>query len=218
MFNNKRVKGWIGMCAAAALCASLAVQAQTGTGTGQTATQGASGQSGTQGNTASGGTGSIGSADRKIVVDLAMANMSEIEAARTAQTKSENDQVKKYAQQMIDDHTKALDEVRQLAQAKGVTLPSTLERTHKARADKLAALSGDAFDRSYMAQAGVAEHKKTHAMLSKAQGRARDPDIKALVTRMTPTVEQHLNAAKELHGTMSKASGNADTATEKSGQ
>ncbi|NHZ96762.1 DUF4142 domain-containing protein [Massilia sp. CCM 8734] len=147
-----------------------------------------------------------------------MANMAEIEAARTAQGKSQDDQVKKYAQQMIDDHTKALGEVQQLAQTKGVTLPSTLDRAHKAKVDKLAALSGDAFDLAYMAQAGVAEHKKTHSMLSKAQGRAKDPDIKALVTRMTPTVEQHLNAAKELHGNKSKATGSSGAGMEKTGQ
>ncbi|HEX8611684.1 MAG TPA: DUF4142 domain-containing protein [Telluria sp.] len=265
MLNKKPVKGLIGICAAAALCASLAVQAQTGgsqggggqggtgqgstgqggtgqSGTGQGGTgqggagqsaggqggagqsaggQGASGQGGTQGSTASGtgtGTGTVSSADRKIVTDLAMANMSEIEAARTAQGKSQSDQVKKYAQQMIDDHTKALGEVQQLAQTKGITLPSTLDRAHKAKADKLAAMSGDAFDRAYMAQAGVAEHKKTHSMLTKAQGRAKDPDVKALVTRMVPTVDQHLNAAKELHGNKSNATGSSGTATEKTGQ
>ena len=201
MFKKK--PGLIGMCAAAALCASVAVHAQTGAT--QSGTQGAS------------GTAALSSADRKIVTDLAMASMSEIEAARMAQTKSENDDVKKYARQMIDDHIKALGEVRQLAQTKGVTLPSTLDRAHKAKADKLAALSGDAFDRAYMAQAGVAEHKKTHSMLQKAQGRAKDPDIKALVTRMTPTVDQHLHAAKELHG-KSRATGSSGTATEKSGQ
>ncbi|NHZ61229.1 DUF4142 domain-containing protein [Massilia sp. CCM 8694] len=205
------------MCAAAALCASLAVQAQTGGsqgGSGQAGTgQGATGQGGTQGSTAT-----IGSADRKIVTDLAMANMAEIEAARTAQGKSQDEQVKKYAQQMIDDHTKALGEVQQLAQTKSVTLPSTLDRAHKAKVDKLAALSGDAFDRAYMAQAGVAEHKKTHSMLGKAQGRAKDPEIKALITRMTPTVDQHLNAAKELHGNKSKATGSSGAGTEKTGQ
>ncbi|NHZ88397.1 DUF4142 domain-containing protein [Massilia sp. CCM 8733] len=200
------------MCAAAALCASVAVHAQTGAT--QSGSQGASGQAGTATAT---GTAALASADRKIVTDLAMANMAEIESARTAQTKSQNDDIKKYAQQMIDDHTKALGEVRQLAQTKGVTLPSTLDRAHQARADKLAALSGDAFDRAYMAQAGVAEHKKTHSMLTKAQGRAKDPDIKALLTRMTPTVEQHLNAAQELHG-KNKAMGSSGTATEKSGQ
>ncbi|MCE3603074.1 DUF4142 domain-containing protein [Massilia sp. P8910] len=252
MLNKKPVKGLIGICTAAALCASLGVQAQTtgtqsgsqggsgqtgsgqtgsgqrgtgqsGTGQSGTAQAGggtASGQSGTQGSTASGGsgTGTIGSADRKIVTDLAMANMAEIEVARTAQGKSQDDQVKKYAQQMIDDHTKALNEVQQLAQTKGITLPATLDRAHKAKADKLAALSGDAFDRAYMAQAGVAEHKKTHGMLTRAQARAKDADVKALVTRLTPTVEQHLNAAQELRGNKNTAKGNSSTGTEKSGQ
>ncbi|CUI07054.1 putative exported protein [Janthinobacterium sp. CG23_2] len=249
MLNKKPVKGLIGICTAAALCATLGVQAQTtgtqsgsqggsgqtgsgqrGTGqsgTGQSGTaQGgggtASGHSGTQGSTASGtggsGTGTIGSADRKLVTDLAMANMAEIEVARTAQGKSQDDQVKKYAQQMIDDHTKALNEVQQLAQTKGITLPATLDRAHKAKADKLAALSGDAFDRAYMAQAGVAEHKKTHGMLTRAQARAKDADVKALVTRLTPTVEQHLNAAQELRGNKNTAKGNSSTGTEKSGQ
>lgn len=211
MLNKKPAKGVIGICAAAALCASLAVQAQTGGM--QSGSQGGSGQAGT-GDTA----GTVSSADRKIVTDLAMANMAEIELARSAQGKSQSDQVKKYAQQMIDDHTRALDEVRQLAQTKGITLPSTLDRAHKARADKLAAMSGDGFDRAYMEQAGVSEHKRTHSMLAKAQARAKDGDLKALLTRMMPTVDQHLNAAKELHGNMSKATGNSDTATEKSGQ
>ncbi|ATQ74027.1 hypothetical protein CR152_05455 [Massilia violaceinigra] len=197
--------------------------AQGGTGqsgTGTTGAQSTSGQSATQGSTASGtgGAATVSSTDRKIVTDLAMANMSEIEAARTAQSKSQDDKIKKYAQQMIDDHTKALSEVQQLAQTKGITLPSTLDRAHKAKADKLAALSGDAFDRAYMAQAGVAEHKKTHSMLTRAQGRAKDADIKALVTRMTPTVDQHLNAAQELHGNKNNAKGSSGTATEKSGQ
>lgn len=214
----------------------------TGTGqstTGQTGSQssmGQAGQSGAQGDSQAGaqsgtqagsstasGAGTMGAAtlsrsDQKMVKDMAMANLAEIETGRMAQTKSQNEQVKNFAQQMIDDHTKALEEVRQLAQTKGVTLPSTLDRAHKAKADKLAALSGDAFDRAYMAQAGVADHKKTHGMLTKAQGRAKDPDIKALVTRMTPTVDQHLNAAKELHGNQSKATGSSGTSTEKSGQ
>ncbi|MDM5179620.1 DUF4142 domain-containing protein [Massilia sp. DJPM01] len=221
MLNKKPVKGLTGICAAAALCATLAVQAQTsGTQSGsQGGGQTSSGQT-SSGQTSSGQTGSaaISSADRKIVTDLAMANMAEIEVARTAQGKSQDDQVKKYAQQMIDDHTKALGEVRQLAQTKGITLPATLDRAHKARAGKLAALSGAAFDRAYIAQAGVAEHKKTHGMLARAQGRAKDADIKALLTRMTPTVDQHLHAAQDLHGNQNSAKGNSGMATEKSGQ
>ncbi|UUZ57184.1 DUF4142 domain-containing protein [Massilia sp. H-1] len=79
--------------------------------------------------------------------------MAEIEAARTAQTKSQSEQVKNFAQQMIDDHTRALNDVKQLAQARGVTPPTELDRKHKAKNARMAALSGEAYDRAYLSQA-----------------------------------------------------------------
>lgn len=179
--------------------------AQSATGAGQ-----ASGQT-------SSGTGSatqLTRSDRKMIMDMAMANMAEIEAARTAQTKSQNDQVKNFAQQMIDDHTRALNEVQQVAQAKGVTLPTQLDRAHRAKADKLAAMSGDAFDRTYMAQAGVSDHKKTHAQLRQVQAKAKDPEIKALATRTLPMVDQHLNSAQQVHKSTAQGSSRTQGTTQ----
>jgi putative membrane protein len=142
--------------------------------------------------------GALSKADQKILMDIAQGNMAEIEIAKLAQTKSQNEQVKTFAQQMIDDHTKAQSEVQQLVSAKGVTLPTGLDKKHKALVDKLGALSGDAFDKLYLAQGGVADHKKMHAMLAAAQSKAKDPDVKALAARMLPTVDQHLKAARQL--------------------
>ena len=178
---------------------------QSGSGQGASG-QSASGQSTSQGGqagaTASGGAKSgaaLSAGDRKMLMTMAMADMAEIEMARMAQSKSQNDQVKSFAQQMIDDHTKALTDVQQLAQTRGVTLPSGLDRAHRAKADKLAKLSGDAFDQAYMAQAGVSDHKKNHSHLRTTQSRARDPEVKALAARTMPIVGQHLNAAQQLH-------------------
>ncbi|QYF95938.1 DUF4142 domain-containing protein [Massilia sp. PAMC28688] len=130
---------------------------------------------------------------------MAINHMAEIEAGRMAQAKTGSDEVKTFAQRMIDDHTKALEDVRQLAQAKGASLPTELDRTSKRKAARLAALSGDAFDRAYMAEAGVADHKRSHALLRQAQSRAQDPDLQALAARMLPVVDQHLDSAQELH-------------------
>jgi putative membrane protein len=140
-------------------------------------------------------------ADQKILMDMAQGNIAEIETAKLAQSKSQNDQVKTFAQQMIDDHTKALGEIQQLASSKGVTLPTEADKTHKAMADKLAAMSGDAFDKAYIAQAGVSDHKKMHSMLASAEKKAKDPDLKALIARIAPTVDQHLKAAQQMSST-----------------
>jgi predicted outer membrane protein len=164
---------------------------------GSSAMQSTSGASGAAGATAS-GTAKLGAADKKAITDMAMANMAEVETGKLALSKSQNAEVKTFAQQMIDDHGKALSEVQTLAQSKGVTLPTELDAKHKAMSAKLEKLSGDAFDKAYMKQAGLNDHKATHAKLQKISKSAKDADVKAAADKTIPTVEQHLKAAQQM--------------------
>lgn len=155
-----------------------------------------SGRSGTAG-TAAGG-GALNRADNRALMDMAMANMAEVEMGKMAQSKGTSEQVKSYGQQMIDDHGKALAEVQALAQAKGVTLPAGLDAKHRREAERLGAMSGAAFDKAYMERAGVRDHKAVHSRLTRIESSARDPDVKALATKMKPVVQQHLNSAQQM--------------------
>ena len=175
---------------------SAGMSGSTGTGATGMSTQ-TSGASGAAGATAA-GTAKMSKADTKGITDMAMVNMAEIEMGKLAQSKSQNAEVKTYAQQMIDDHTKGLAEVTAVAQAKGVTLPTELDAKHKAMSARLAKLSGEKFDREYMKVGGVASHKEAHAMLKKNEKSAKDADVKGLATKMMPTVEQHLKAAQQM--------------------
>lgn len=154
--------------------------------------------------TAAGAEAKLSRADKKAIEDIAMANMAEVEAGKLALSKSQNAEVKAFAQKMVDDHSKALSEVQALAQTKGVTLPTELSAKHKAKAAMLEKLSGDSFDRSYIKHAGMADHKNTHKKLKKSMGDVKDPDVKALVAKLTPTVEQHLDAAEKLSASKSR--------------
>lgn len=142
-------------------------------------------------------TSALDKADQKIVVAMAQANMAEVEAGKLALENGLSAEVKAFAQRMIDDHTKALADVTTLAQSKGMALPTEVDPKHKAMAAKLSKLKGEKFDRMYMAQAGVKDHKQVHAKLKKDQAVAKDPDVKALAAKMLPTVEQHLHIATE---------------------
>lgn len=141
----------------------------------------------------------LSKADQDIVKGMALANIAEIEAGKLALANAQSADVKAYAQQMVDDHTKALADVTTLAQNKGVTLPTEPDAKHKAMAAKLAKTKGDKFDHMYMMHAGVNDHKTVHAKLKKDEQRAKDPDVKALAAKMLPTVEQHLHTATEKH-------------------
>lgn len=146
---------------------------------------------------ASSAAGSVSKGDLNMMRDMAHSNIAEIETGKLAQSKSQNDEVKKFAQQMIDDHTKAQAELQKVAESKGVQLPSEPDKKHQRMAKKLQGMSGEEFDRMYMKQGGVNDHQKTLKLLQKAEKDAKDPDLKALAAKMTPTVEQHLQMAKQ---------------------
>jgi predicted outer membrane protein len=168
----------------------------TGSSSTGMSSSGQSGASGAAGATASGAKLSKG--DEGILKDMAMANMAEIEGGKLAQSKGQSAEVKAFGQQMIDDHSANLKEVQTLAQARGVTLPTEPDAKHKSMAAKLEKMSGADFDKAYMKQAGVQDHKTVHSKLMAASKKAKDPEVKALVDKTEPVVAQHLKSAEQM--------------------
>ncbi|MDB5892314.1 MAG: hypothetical protein JWP47_3145 [Polaromonas sp.] len=146
--------------------------------------------------------GQMASDDRDMMEDLAEASLAEIETGKLALEKSQNPQVKKFAQQMIDDHTKALKELQQVAQTKGATMPTEPDLMHKGKATALRALSGDTFDKQYVQQAGVADHKNTMELIQKVQKSGKDPALKAYAGKTLPVVQHHLQMAQAMEKQM----------------
>jgi putative membrane protein len=173
----------------------------TGMGTGAAAGMATGGAAtGTAGSRmgASGATGNsaVAAVDRSIMEDMAHSNLGEIEAGKLALEKSQSAEVKKYAQQMIDDHTKAQGELQQLAQKKGVTLPDGPGPVNVTKVTAMKALTGNTFDSQYMKRAGVGDHEGTLKLLQKTQKEGRDPELKAMAAKMTPVVQKHLKMAQ----------------------
>ena len=137
--------------------------------------------------------------DREFIDKLARGNIAEIETGKLAVGKSTDANVKTFAQQMVDDHSKALNELSGLAMSKGVTLPNEPDDKHKKAAEKLSSLSADKFDKEYVKTAGVNDHKDTVSLLKKMKKDAKDPDLRGLAEKMLPTVEHHLKMAEELY-------------------
>ena len=190
-----------------AACATLAMMfggavAQTGTGTGAGAGAAGTtaGSSATAGAATSGTASRVASGDQKMMRDIAYSNISEIAAGKLAQQKSQSDDVKTFAQKMIDDHTKAQQELQTLADSKGVKLPTEPDAKHKALAKVMSGLKGDAFDKRYLKQGGLNDHENTHKLLARVQDKAKDADLKAYAAKTITVVDQHLTMAQETAG------------------
>jgi putative membrane protein len=204
----------LGIAVLAMLFGASSVQAQSGSTSGSagqdassSAQSGSSSGSSSASSSKDAGGKSLSKSDQNIMREMAMSNLAEIETGKIALSQSKNDQVRNFAQKMIDDHQQAQKDLEQLAQSKGVTLPTEPDKKHQAAAKKLSSLEGDKFDKQYMKQGGLSDHRNTHRLLQRAQTRATDPDLKALAAKMEPIVSQHLTMAQDVSGGKASASG-----------
>ena len=213
MNKNQSLQRMLAVSAFAAMFASFGAQAQSGqVSPASEMGKQMSEQSGSSSTAATGSSAAkLTAADRKAILDMGMSNMAEVEMGKLAQSKSQNAGVKEFATKMVADHGAALTEVQTLAQSKSVTLPTELDKKHKAMSASLEKQSGDAFDRAYIKQGGVGAHKETLAKLQTARKGAKDADVKAQVEKMIPVVEAHLKHAEELASGKSGSSGSAGT-------
>ena len=139
---------------------------------------------------------SSGSEDIEFILDAAKGGMAEVELGKLAADRAQNDEVKKFAQRMVDDHSKANDQLKQIAESKGIKIPTETEAKQKALMQRLEKLQGPAFDRAYM-NAMVNDHVKDVSEFKKEANSGRDSQVKSFASSTLPTLEEHLQQAKQ---------------------
>src|SRR3954462_12957418 len=102
--------------------------------------------------------GQLAEKDYKFGKDASRGGMSEVELGNLAKQKGTSDSVRNFGERMVRHHTKANDELKQIASKKGGTLPTELARNERSTMDKLQKANGAAFDREY-ADAMVKDHR-----------------------------------------------------------
>ena len=141
-------------------------------------------------------------ADSKFMMTAATSGMNEVALSNTAVSKSTNEEVKQFAQKMIDDHTAAGDELKTLASGKSVMLPAEADAKHMAANTKLQTLSGNDFDMEYIKWM-VKDHEKAVALFTKESTGGKDEEAKAWAAKTLPTLQGHLDMAKSMMAKMS---------------
>jgi putative membrane protein len=143
--------------------------------------------------------------DAEIAGIVVAANEVDIEAGRVAQTKSQNEEVKAYAHRMVGEHTDVNDSAKKLVAKLGVkpetTTVSTALRTEgAANTAKFTALSGAAFDRSYIKEEIELHEKVIDVVDKKLIPNAKNEELKALLVKVRPSLVSHLEHARKIQG------------------
>ncbi len=135
------------------------------------------------------------SADIKFASDAAQGGKAEVALGQLALQKAGDPEVKAFAQKMVDDHTKANDQLQHIATERGITLPSTLDEKALILKTKLQNLSGAKFDKKYM-KAQVKDHQKDVKKFKKESTHGADPALKNFASETLPVLQNHLEMAK----------------------
>ncbi len=135
----------------------------------------------------------------EFVKKAAITNIFEIQAAQLAEEKSKQKEDQQFAKQMIDDHTKAGDELKSLVDSGKVQaqIPTALDSQHRQKLAELKKLRGEKFDKAYD-QANKKGHRQAVAMFQNYAKNGDNADLKQWAQKTLPTLKEHLSMATKL--------------------
>jgi putative membrane protein len=139
---------------------------------------------------------SSGKGPGDFLTKAAQGGMAEVQLGRLAQEHAASSVVKQFGQHMVDDHTKANNELKTLAAQKNVTLPQEINSDQKSEAEKLSKLSGADFDKEYI-QYMVKDHEEDVEEFQKQANGGTDAEVKAFAAKTVPTLQGHLQMARD---------------------
>ncbi len=135
--------------------------------------------------------------DPEFLMETYSNSLLQVALARTALVKATHPEVRKYAQTMLDHHSKALMEFNAIAADLNVSLGLTMLPMHQAAVDKLAAQSAKDIDEEYMEEM-EARHEQEVALYTAASNGAQTVKIKAYTIRTLPVLRVHLREADRI--------------------
>jgi putative membrane protein len=143
----------------------------------------------------------------------AQSNLAEIKVSQLAESKAQSAEVKKFAQQMIADHTKANAELTRIAMGKSVKVPDDTDMMHKASMKLLQTKSGASFDSAYMEQMDK-DHQKAIELFQSASASPKvDKELQAFATKTLPKLQQHHHLVAQVDAKQSSSSAAAGTSS-----
>ncbi len=180
------------LLSSAVLLAPALAQTNTNNGSGGNSTAGDTSMSRPSGSSMKGS-----AKDKKFLMTAAQGGLAEIQLGQLATQKSNNDQVKQFGQQMVTDHTQLNAEMKPIAESMGVQVPTSPSPKDQAEANKLSAMSGDAFDKAYIAYM-VKDHQKDIRDFKAESASTQNQTLKAAVDKGLTVIEGHLQMADNL--------------------
>src|SRR5690606_34428901 len=133
---------------------------------------------------------------RQFLMQAIQGDLAEIALGELAQQKGESDEVREYGEKLVQDHSRSLEEARQLAEAEGIEVPEEPSPEAQQMHEQLTQLSGDEFDREFIRHM-VEDHEKAIGLFE-TQTEGSDTETAEYAEETLPVLEEHLQIAESI--------------------
>jgi len=137
----------------------------------------------------------LSQSDRTFAINAAEGGIAEVEMGKLAVVQGSSQAVRDFGRRMVDDHSKASDQLMSLAADTSINLPTALNARDKTEIDRLRGLSGSDFDKAYM-RLTLKDHQADLAAFEKEAGSGQNPELRNFASTTLPTLKEHLGMAK----------------------
>jgi putative membrane protein len=141
------------------------------------------------------------SPDTAFAIEAAQGGMAEVETGKLAAQNATDPDVKAFGQQMVDDHGKANEQLKSIAEKENLTLPTTMSAKHQAMYDMLKTKTGADFDKAYV-KAMMKDHTEDVKEFKKESDNGKDEQIKGFAAETLPIIQGHLEKIKGIQSKM----------------
>ena len=139
----------------------------------------------------------LGQQEQTFIKESAQAGLMEVQMGRLAAQKGQSEPVRQLGQKLVQDHSKANQELKLLASQKGVTVPTDLKSEHQTMLAHLKSLEGAEFDQAFKKHA-LEHHQEDIQKFQTATQQSADADVKAFAQKTLPVLQQHLRMAQDI--------------------
>jgi putative membrane protein len=139
----------------------------------------------------------VGVADQVFAMMAAEGGLAEVQLGKLAADQASSPEVRQAAQRLVQDHTKANQELMTIAKQKGISVPNEVDDTHEDVVKLFSKLEGPQFDREFL-RYQVMHHEKDVAAFGLQAKEGQDPDLKAFAAKQLPVLREHLQQVQKL--------------------
>jgi putative membrane protein len=138
----------------------------------------------------------VSKSDQKFTEKMVCMGLLEVKESELAQSRAVTPSIKTVAAQLLESHTKANNDLKNLAAKKNISVQSDLTSKQQKKLDKLAKCEGKKFDKKY-AHCMKSLHKKSKCKLKKEAKHGKDPELTAWANSQVPIIENHMTMLKD---------------------